>query len=172
MKAWYVAKTKPAKERIVETFLNNKEDVEVFLPRIRRPLVNKIGWEMLFPTYIFCRVDPQSDDWPAIRWAPGLSYFLGAGQELVPVSEEIISHLKNRVFDWNEREYTPQFTPGELLTVTDGPFYGFDAIFQRYIPARQRCQVLIEIMGRLAKAEMPVEAIRSKSPYKGLAFAY
>ena len=81
MEAWYVAKTKPRKEQLVETYLANSWEVEVFLPTIRRPLGRKAGWEPLFPTYIFCRVDPQSVDWPAIRWAPGLSYFLCTGQE-------------------------------------------------------------------------------------------
>ena len=73
---------------------------------------------------------------------------------------------------WNQEEYVPQFAQGDTLTVTDGPFGGLDAIVQRYIPARQRCQVLIEIMGKLAKAEIPAEALQSKTSYRRLALAY
>ena len=171
MEAWYVAKTKPSKERVVETYLTEGQGVEVFLPLIRRPADRKAGWELLFPTYLFCLVDPQSSDWAAIRWAPGLSYFLGASQELVPVSDELIAHLKQRVSWWNEDGYVPQFVPGERLEVTSGPFSGLEAIFQRYIPARQRCQVLLQILGRLAKVEVPAEVLEGKSPYRGLAFA-
>jgi transcriptional antiterminator RfaH len=171
MEAWYVAKTRPGKERMVETYLAKNWGVEVFLPIIRHPAGRKAGWEPFFPTYLFCFVDPQSADWPAIRWAPGLSYFLGAGQELVPVSDELIAHLKQRVFWWNEGRYAPRFAPGERVAVTSGPFSGLEAIFQRYIPARQRCQVLLQVLGQLAKVEVPVEVLGGKLPYRGLAFA-
>lgn len=170
MKAWYVAKTNPAKERMVENYLTEMWDVEVFLPIIRRPS-NKAGSEPLFPTYIFCHVDPQSNNWPAIRWAPGLSYFLGAGQELVPVSNELITHLKQRVSWWNDGGFAPSFATGERLKVIGGPFSGLEAIFQRYVPARQRCQVLLEILGQQTKVEIPVEVLRVASPYQKLTFA-
>ena len=166
-----MAKTKPSKERLVKTYLTERQGVKVFLPLIRRPAGRKAGWEPLFPTYIFCLVEPRSADWPAIRWAPGLSYFLGAGQELVPVSDELIAHLKQRVSWWNEGAYVPRFGPGERVVVTSGPFSGLEAVFQRYIPARQRCQVLLQILGRLAKVEVPSEVLEGKSPYRGLAFA-
>ena len=171
MKAWYVAKTKPAKERMVETYLTEIWDIEVFLPIIRCPSGKKGGSEPLFPTYIFCLADPWSDSWPAIRWAPGLSYFLNAGQELVPVNNELITHLKQQVSWWNGGGYVPSFTSGEQLKVIGGPFYGLEAIFQRYLPAKQRCQVLLEILGQQARVEIPLEVLRGVSPFQGLALA-
>jgi len=171
MEAWYVAKTKARKEWLVEAYLKEKLGVEVFLPIIRHPAGKKAGWEPLFPTYLFCFIDPQSADWPAIRWAHGVSYFLGAGPELVPVSDELIAHLKQRVPWWNEGGYAPRFASGEQVVVSSGPFSGLEAIFQRYVPARQRCQVLIEVLGQLAKVEVPAEVLRGKLPYRELAFA-
>jgi transcriptional antiterminator RfaH len=171
MKAWYVAKTKPVKERYVETYITEKWGVEVFLPIIRRPSSKKVVWEPLFPTYLFCLVDDQSAAWPDIRWTPGLCYFLGAGQELVPVSDELIAQLKKRVSWWNEGGYVPHFTHGERVVVTSGPFSGLEGIFERYVPARQRCQVLLQIIGQVTKVELPVEVINSYSHYQGLALA-
>jgi len=170
MEAWYVAKTKARKERLVEMYLTEKLRVEVFLPIIHHPAGRKAGWEPLFPTYLFCLVDPQSADWPAIRWAHGVSYFLG-GPELVPVSDELIAHLKQRVSGWNEGGYVPRFASGEQVMVSSGPFSGLEGIFQRYVPARQRCQVLLQLLGRLAKVEVSAEILRGKLPYRGLAFA-
>ena len=171
MEAWYVAKTKTHKERLVEVYLTEKLGVEVFLPLIRHPVGRKAGWEPLFPNYIFCFVNPQSADWPAIRWAQGLSYFLGANEELVPLSDELIAHLKQRVSCWNEGGYVPSFVSGEQVMVTSGPFSGLEGIFQRYVPARQRCQVLLGILGQLAKVEVPAEVLRGQLPYRGLACA-
>lgn len=169
MEAWYVAKTKPKKEELLKIYLTENRGIEVFLPKIRRPTSTKVTWEPLFPTYLFCLIDAQSNAWPDIRWTPGLCYFLGAGQELVPVSDELIAHLKQRVSWWNEGGYVPHFTYGERVVVTSGPFSGFEGIFQRYVPARQRCQVLLQIVSRLSKVELPVEVLTSGSHYCGLA---
>ena len=171
MEAWYVAKAKPSKERNVETYITEKWGIEVFLPVIRRPSNNKPAFEPLFPTYLFCHIDTQSTAWPAIRWVPGLCYFLGAGQQLVPVSDEVIAHLKKRVSWWNEGGYIPHFTPGERVVVTSGSFSGVEGIFQRYLPARQRCLVLLQIVGQMTKVELPAETLKAEYGYRGLALA-
>ncbi len=171
MKAWYVAKTKPAKERWVETYLTDTMDISVFLPIIRRPAGGKAKLEPLFPTYLFCNIDLQSPDWPTVRWTPGLCYFLATGEEITPVSDEVITHLKHRVSWWNGGGYAPRFSPGDRVVVTVGPLSGLEGIFQRYIPARQRCQVLLEALGQLSKVELPEEDLKAGSPYRGLDLA-
>jgi transcription antitermination factor NusG len=162
MKAWYVAKTKPGKEHMAEKYLSEKQDVDIFIPYIQHPLKKKASLEMLFPTYIFCFVDPQSKDWGAIRYAPGISYFLGYGMEIIPVSEEIINNIRTKVSIWNDREGVFQCKAGDHLTVSNGPLSGLDVIFQRYIPSRQRCQVLLKVLGQMNKAEIPVENLKVK----------
>jgi transcription antitermination factor NusG len=169
MESWFVAKTKPAKERYVETCVSKKWGVDVFFPIIRRPSGNKSTFEPLFPTYIFCCFDIQSTIWPAIRWVPGLCYFLGTGQQLVPVSDELIDALRQRVAWWNEGGYIPHFTPGERVVVANGPFSGVEGIFQRYLHARQRCQVLLQILGQPNRVELPVQALNAGRRYRGLA---
>ncbi len=171
MEAWYVAKTKPTKERWVKTYLTEEMGVDVFLRIIRRPAGGKAKWEPLFPTYLFGFVDLQSADWPAIRWVPGLSYFLATGQEITPVSDELITHLKQRVSWWNDDGYAPRFSPGDRVVVTRGPFSGLEGIFQRYVPARQRCQVLLQVLGQFTKVELPAEALKAESPYRRLDLA-
>ncbi len=171
MEAWYVAKTKPAKEKRVETYITGKWNLEVFLPIIRRPSDNKSVFEPLFPTYLFCRIDAQSAVWPDIRWVPGLCYFLSAGQQLVPVSDEIITHLKQRVSWWNDGGYVPRFRSGERVLISVGPFSGMEGVFKRYLPARQRCFVLLEFLGHANKVEVPVEILRADIRCRGLALA-
>ena len=72
---------------------------------------------------------------------------------------------------WNEDRYMPRFAIGEQVTVTSGPFSGLEAIFERYIPARKRCQVLLQVLGRMSKVEVPAEVLEGKLPYRGFAFA-
>jgi transcriptional antiterminator RfaH len=171
MQGWCVAKTKPGREKSVEYYITERFDLEVFLPVIRRPSpsVKKAGMEPLFPTYLFCLVDGRSDVWPDIRWTPGLCYFLGAGQELVPVTDGLVTQLKQKVAWWNDGGFQPHFDRGERVIVTGGPLSGLEGIFTRYLPARQRCQVLLEVLGRQSTVELPVEILRGRSGYRGLA---
>jgi transcription antitermination factor NusG len=171
MESWFVAKTKPAKERYVENCISEKWGIEVFFPIIRRPSNNKLAFEPLFPTYLFCRFDTHSTIWPAIRWVPGLCYFLGVGQQLVPVSEELVTELRQRVTWWNKGGYLPNFTPGERVLVNSGPFSGVEGIFQKYLHARERCQVLLQILGQQNRVELPVQALSSEQHYHKLALA-
>ena len=171
MESWFVAKTKPAKEQYVETCISKKWGINVFSPIIRCPSNNKSTFEPLFPTYLFCRFDTQSIIWPAIRWIPGLRYFLAAGQQLVPVSDELIVDLRKRIDQWNEGGYIPHFTLGEGVVVINGPFSGVEGIFQKYLPARQRCQVLLRILGQQNIVELPAQFLSAKHRYHGLALA-
>jgi transcriptional antiterminator RfaH len=171
MQTWYVAKTKPTKERFVESFLSEIWEIEVFLPVIRRPGGKKPNWEPLFPTYLFCHIDRHAPSWPDVRWAPGLCYFLGAGDELSPVSPDFIARLKQRVSRWNEGGYLSHFLPGDRVFVTNGPFSGLEGIFQKYVPARQRCQVLLQVVGSVNNVEIPIETIKATSGYQRFAVA-
>ena len=74
---WYVGKTQRGKEWAFRMALGG-HGIEVFNPEITVARRGRKQFEPLFPTYIFCRVDPKSYLWPQIRWATGLSYFLGA----------------------------------------------------------------------------------------------
>jgi transcription antitermination factor NusG len=171
MESWFVAKTKPAKERYVETCVLEKWGIDAFFPIIRCPLHNKPAFEPLFPTYLFCRFDTESIVWPAIRWIPGLRYFLGTGQQLVPVSDKLIVDIRKRIYQWNEGRYMRHFTLGERVLVTGGPFSGVEGIFQKYLSARQRCQILLQVLGQQNKVELPVQFLYDKRHYRGLALA-
>ena len=166
MQGWYVAKTKPSREKSVELYITGKWGIEVFLPVIRRPSGAKAVMEPLFPTYLFCHIDSGSDAWTDIRWTPGLCYFLGAGRDTVPVSDTLIDHIRQRVGWWNDGGFEPRFASGERVIVTEGPFAGLEGIFKRYVPARRRCQVLLEIIGQQRKVELPPEVLRSRSGYR------
>ena len=49
------------------------------------------------------------------------------------------------------------------VTVPMGPFAGIEGLFQRYIPARQRCQVLLATVGGELMVELPEDQVWSRS---------
>lgn len=153
MEGWYVAKVKPQKEGSLESFLE-QWGVEVFLPKIIQP--GRSGClKALFPTYLFCRIDPESRVWPVARWAPGMAYFLNHDGEPVRVPERMVEFLKDRVKDWNEQGTSRRLKEGDRVVVLSGPFAGLEGIFERYVPSRERCRILLEAVGKLATVELP-----------------
>ena len=154
MKNWYVAKSKPQKEDWLARSLG-EFGVDVYFPRLVNRKRGRDVLESLFPTYVFCRFDLERSDWPSIRWATGLSYFLGTdgGPSVVP--DELVDNIKDRVSQWNEGTHPNRsFKPNDGVMVSNGPFAGFDGIFMKYVGSRRRCQILLQIVGRMTSVEI------------------
>ncbi len=154
MTNWFIAKSKPQKETWLNTSLTHL-GVEVFFPRIICHRRGKRILEPLFPTYLFCRFDINTPDWPSIRWAPGLNYFLGTEGRPARIPDDLVDYIKQRVDNWNSRESgVKQLHPGDRVMITNGPFAGLEGIFERYVSSRQRCRVLLQVVGRLSPVEI------------------
>ncbi len=154
MYGWYVAKSKPRKENWLTSSLSQL-GVEVFYPQIRARRRGKLVMEPLFPTYVFCQFNGDASNWPAIRWAPGLSYFLSTDGIPTRVPDEMVGYLDQQVKEWNgEGHSVRRLKTGDAVKVENGPFAGLEGVFQKYMGARQRCNILIEVMGRLTIVEL------------------
>jgi transcriptional antiterminator RfaH len=170
MEDWYVAKAKPQKEGSLKSFLE-QWGVEVFYPKVVQPGRNGTQ-QALFPTYLFCFLDPDSRVWPIARWAPGMAYFLNHDGEPTRIPEHIVEYLRNRVVQLNSKGSDRQLKYGDKILVMSGPFAGLEGIFQRYIPSRERCRILLEAVGRLATVELPeweVKEIKEENRKLGVA---
>lgn len=158
---WYVLKTKPRAEHIALDVLV-RWGVECYAPRIVRPYGSSESTEYLFPGYLFVRLDSASRLWPMVRWAPGVAYFVGPEREGVPLDDALIEHIRRRTEEWNAGGYRRALQPGEAVKITEGPFAGLDAVFQRYLPARHRCEVLLHFLNQWVKAEISATAVQPK----------
>ena len=158
MEGWYIAKVKPQKEGSLTSFLE-QWGIQVFYPKIAQPGRNSVR-KALFPTYVFCRLDPQSGVWPVARWAPGMSYFLNHDGEPTQVPEMMVQYLMQRVDDWNDQGSNRSLHEGDKIVILSGPFSGLEGIFQRYVPSRERCQILLEAVGRFGTVELPEWEVR------------
>ncbi len=153
MEGWYIAKVKPQKEGSLTSFLKQWV-IEVFYPKISQSGRNGV-MKALFPTYVFCRLDPESGVWPVARWAPGMAYFLSHDGKPTQVPEPIVQYLMGRVDDWNRQGRQRNLSEGDKVVVLGGPFSGLEGVFQRYVPSRERCQILLEAVGALGTLELP-----------------
>ncbi len=158
---WYVAAIQRGKETALRESLA-RHGVEVYSPDITVVKRGRKLHEPLFPAYVFCQMDPQSELWPQLRWSKGIKYFLGADRQPTPVDDALVAEIRNRVAHWNGEGWLSAFQPGQLLRIGDGPLSGLDAIFSRYLPGRQRCEILVSLVGRTLTLQVSVMALEPK----------
>ncbi len=158
---WYAIRTKAKKEGEVEKRLSDLR-LEVFLPwlRTRRRIATRFLWVLvpLFPSYLFCRLDLVTSG-KAARYCPGVRDFLKFGDTIAEVGDEIIRELKERCPEGVARLEPVPIRPGDVVRINEGPFAGLEAIFEREMKGSERVAVLLEILGRQTRIELPGETI-------------
>jgi transcriptional antiterminator RfaH len=155
--AWYCARTKPKHEHIATANLRKHLSLEVFNPQLRMERSTRRGLirvvEPLFPCYIFVRCVMQ-DRLDEIRYTNGISSIVHFADKIPPVADSVITDLQAC---FNAEEPMPvqeQLVPGVEVVMGDGAFTGMRASVLRVMPAGQRVQVLLDILGRPTAVEV------------------
>ena len=143
--AWYLIRTKPAKERWVRDQLAEKVP-EVFLPllRARAPrwgrMLPSVG--PLFPCYVFARLQLK-ESYFDVKYLRGVSGIVSAGKDPLVVPTEIVAEIRRRGIDDVIEIPEKPLNHGERVAVVEGPFRGFEAIFDRYLSGTERVAILL-----------------------------
>ena len=143
--AWYLIRTKKGKERAVRDQLAASLP-EVFLPmlRARMPRWGRMADAVtpLFPCYVFARFDVRRHYFE-VKYMPGVKGVVSAGADPLAVPPAIVAGLRSRgVDDVIELPERP-LGSGERVVVVEGPFRGFEAIFERYLSGAERVAILL-----------------------------
>ena len=154
---WYALQSKPNKEDALFGQLEN-QGFEVFYPRIRVTPVNPRAKKIkaYFPGYMFVRVDIQAVGISTFQWMPFARGMVSFGQEQATVPEALIHALRRRVDEVNAAggEIFDGLHKGDAVFIHDGPFAGYEAIFDLRLPGSERVRVLIRL---LSQRQVPVE---------------
>jgi transcriptional antiterminator NusG len=104
------------------------------------------------PGYVLVNMDLNEDSWSLVKNTPGVTGFVGASQEPVPLTQVEVDRLLHR--ETAERPRTrAQFTVGESVKVVQGPLSDFSGEIAEINEDASRLKVLVSIFGR----ETPVE---------------
>ncbi len=157
---WFAVQTKPRAEQKAISFLSLKA-IPTFLPRL---LVHRRHgsrrWQVLeplFPSYVFAQFAPDPPLIDKVRWTPGVKKVLGDEEAPIPVPEEAILLLQERV---GERGFiVPGLTvyPGIRVRFKNGPLAHLEGIVERSLSRADRVRVLLDLLGR----QVPVEVDES-----------
>lgn len=160
--AWFCVRSKPKHEHIAAAHLGLLSNVEVFYPRLRLRKATRRGvvWttESLFPNYLFARfVLPASLD--EVRFTVGVHQVVHFAHRWPSIPDQVIQDLRDSLqgCDLHVLEDGPH--PGDSVKVVQGPFSGLSAVVLRSLPAKQRVQILIDMLGRSTQIELSLHSI-------------
>ncbi|HJS19480.1 MAG TPA: transcription termination/antitermination NusG family protein [Anaerolineales bacterium] len=155
--SWYVIRSKPNKEEFLAGQLT-AYGIKVLYPRIRVKAVNPRARKVrpYFPSYLFVNVDLDVVSASTLHWMPGAVNLVSFDGEPAPVPELLISAIERQVEHINttQENLLKGLKPGDPVVIYDGPFAGYEAIFDGRISGRERVRVLLTF---LQKRHLPVE---------------
>jgi transcriptional antiterminator RfaH len=155
--SWYVMRSKPNKEDFLAKQLL-AYGVEVFYPRIRVKPVNPRARKVraFFPSYLFVRVDLETVNSSTLKWMPGAVNLVSFDGTPASVPDTLISAIERQVerINTSSADQLKDLKPGDVVTIQNGPFAGYEAIFDTHISGRERVRVLLNF---LQKRQIPVE---------------
>ncbi len=163
---WYLVRTKPGKERWVRDQLSVRLS-QVFLPMLkaRMPRWGRLSMSVapLFPCYLFARLDLQTDYFE-VKYLAGVTGLVSAGADPIVVPDRIIEEIRARgVNDVIEIHEVP-FESGQPVRVVEGPFRGFEAIFERYLSGAERVAILLNTIEKAGpRIVLPASALAKYS---------
>ncbi len=104
------------------------------------------------PGYVLVNMDLNEDSWSLVKGTPGVTGFVGASNEPVPLTQAEVDRLLHQETAERPRSRA-QFSIGESVKVISGPLSDFSGEISEVNEDAQRLKVLVSIFGR----ETPVE---------------
>lgn len=164
-KNWYVVHTYSGYEDKVKLAIEDKAQKGHFEDRITRILIpsetviemkrgkKKELEKKFYPGYILVEMELDDDTWHLIRSTPKVSGFVG-GLRPVPVEEEEVAQILQQLEKGPAAPVKTQYTTGEAVRITDGPFTNFTGSVDEVDMDHGRLRVMVSIFGRLTPVEL------------------
>lgn len=148
---WYALRVKPRKERAVYERLQAK-DIDAYFPVVRVKPKNPRAAKKkpYFPGYMFVNVDLEQIGSNTFNWMPGTIGLVSFDGEPASVPEKLILELKERLAKIEEAGglELQGLKSGDRVRIIEGPFAGYEAIFDSRLPGKDRIQVLLAFLSQ------------------------
>ncbi len=162
--AWFCIRSQPKREHIAASNLKRLSSMEVFSPRLRSRKITRRGpvWftESLFPNYFFARFFLRSD-LEDVKFTAGVSHVVQFGGRYPSIPKFIIEELRQS-FGQSDLQLSEEIpTKGDTVTISGPLMDGLQAVVLKVMPAKQRVQVLLEMLGRTSMVEISLASVIS-----------
>jgi transcriptional antiterminator NusG len=161
---WYAIHTYSGyEEKVAESIRQRVDTVDmgdkifsVLVPKEKQIEIKngkrKIVEKKIFQGYVLVEMKMTEDAWYIVRNTPGVTGFVGSVTVPTPVSEDEMSKIKKRMGVEDPKHHI-DFSVGEIVSIVDGPFKGFDGAINEIDSAKGKIKVLVNMFGR----DTPVE---------------
>jgi transcriptional antiterminator NusG len=163
-KQWYAIHTYSGYEEKVAESIRQRADsldmkdkiFQVLVPKAKmieiKNAKRKVLEKRIFQGYVLVEMKMSEDAWYIVRNTPSVTGFVGSGSDPTPVSQDEIEKIQKRM-GLEQPKYRIDFSIGEVVNITDGPFKGFDGSINEIDAAKGKLKVLVNMFGR----DTPVE---------------
>jgi transcriptional antiterminator NusG len=133
-------------DKIFDVVVPTEEEIEVREGK-RRTIERRV-----FPGYILVQMLMDEDSWYVVRNTPGVTGFVGMGNEPTPLRPEEVAQIMRRM-EAEAPKLKVTFKPGQKVRIVDGPFNEFIGTVGDIDVEKAKVRVLVSFFGR----ETPVE---------------
>jgi transcriptional antiterminator NusG len=133
-------------DRIFEVIVPTQEEIEIKSGQ-RQTVQRKV-----FPGYVLVNMVMDDDSWYVVRNTPGVTSFVGMGDEPTPLSQaEVDSIISGMTAEAPKVKVS--LAVGDTVRIMDGPFSDFRGAIDDILHDKGKVKVLVSFFGR----EVPVE---------------
>lgn len=140
-------------DKIFDVMVPKEKQIEI--KNGKRKVVEK----RIFQGYALVEMKLTDETWYIIRNTPGVTGFVGTGTEPTPVSEAEIVKIKRRM-GVEDPKHNIDFELGEVISITDGPFKGFDGSIAEIDNQKGKVKVMVSMFGRDTSVELDALQVR------------
>ena len=138
--------TMQMQDQIFQVVVPTEDEIEV------RDGKRRVVERRVFPGYILVQMILSDDSWYVVRNTPGVTGFVGMGNEPTPLRTEEVQAIMKRM-EAEAPKIKVTFKSGQKVRIIDGPFNEFIGVVDEIDMERAKVRVLVSFFGR----ETPVE---------------
>ena len=134
------------KDKIFDVVIPTQEEIEV------RDGKRRTVERHVFPGYVLVEMILEEESWFVVRNTPGVTGFVGMGDEPTPLRDDEVTHIMRRM-ESEAPTYKVTYKAGDRVRIVDGPFNDFRGTVDEIDMERSKIRVMVNFFGR----ETPVE---------------
>ena len=111
------------------------------------------------PGYVLVNMELDEDSWSLVKGTPGVTGFVGASNEPVPLTQMEVDRLLKKEVAVRERTRA-SFAIGESVKVISGPLSDFSGEISEINDDAAKLKVLVSIFGRETPVEVQFDQVK------------
>jgi transcriptional antiterminator NusG len=135
------------KDQIFDVVIPTQEEIEVRDGK-RRSIERHV-----FPGYVLVNMIMSEESWYVVRNTPGVTGFVGMGNDPIPLRPEEVSQILRRM-EAEAPTIKVTYKPGEKLRIIDGPFNDYPGVVDEIYMDRSKVRVMVNFFGRSTPVEL------------------